>query len=59
MKNEQMILVPESWFTELLRLALKANQERIEHDTDTGTVNILIGYAKSSESILKYNERQP
>ncbi|HQW96328.1 MAG TPA: hypothetical protein PLU58_11025 [Saprospiraceae bacterium] len=54
-----MILVPESWFTELLRLALKANQERIEHDTDTGTVNILIGYAKSSESILKYNERQP
>ena len=56
-QKESLIIVPAAWFEELLQLALKAEQERKDHDLELGTANILIGYAKSANGILKYNER--
>ncbi len=55
-----MILVPESWFKELLRMARKAEIEwEYSYSGRRSTaISSLIGYAKSSESILKFNERQ-
>lgn len=50
-QKESLIIVPAAWFEELLQLALKAEQK------EKNSIPDLIGYAKSANGILKYNER--
>ena len=60
-----MILVPEVWFKDLLRLAKNAEADREKYEWGKSEINdatqtnasSLIGYAKSADAILKFNER--
>lgn len=53
------VMVPVSWLEELSKLAKEA-ESKIESGTQPERNHIdaqLIGYAKSSEGLLKYNKR--
>jgi len=65
MEKQQLILVPENWLKTLLEDAAEFEKANEQWEYGKSMVNdrihlkaiALMGYAKSSSSILKYNER--
>lgn len=60
-----MIIVPEAWFKSLLAAADSVDQEKENWEYGNSAANdkihfksvALVGYVKSANTILKYNER--